>query len=137
MGRCYVIVQPPRLKIRHRLLAGCSIAAIMDRDYSRTRITQNQRRSSGAACVHMMRKNHRCRLRSETGLDVAVNARVVWEGAPGEAQTMTARWVSGTQHLALFCAAGAEPARDRGGDDIFCMVSCSAACCVAIFWVAW
>jgi hypothetical protein len=50
-------------------------------------------------------------LRSETGLDVAV----IGEGAPGEAQTMTARRVSGAQPLALFCAAGAGPARTEAG----------------------
>jgi hypothetical protein len=28
-------------------------------------------------------------------------------------------------------------ARGAGGDDIFCLMSCSAACSVAMFWAIW
>jgi hypothetical protein len=46
------------------------------------------------------------------GLDV-LDAAVIGEGRPGEAQTMTARRVS--QPFALFCAAGARPPRTEAG----------------------
>jgi hypothetical protein len=43
---------------------------------------------------------------------IAVLLAVIGDGTPGEeAQTMTARRVSGAQPFALFCAAGARPGR--------------------------
>jgi hypothetical protein len=51
------------------------------------------------------------------GLDALMAlAAVIGDGTPGEeAQTMTARRVSGAQPFALFCAAGARPARTEAG----------------------
>jgi hypothetical protein len=48
-------------------------------------------------------------------LSIAALAAVIGERTPGEAQTMTARRVSGAQPFALFCAARARPARTEAG----------------------
>lgn len=74
-----------------------------------------------AAGVHKMRKNHRRRLRSETGLDVAV----IGEGAPGGADDDCAAGFGGAT-LGAFLRGGSGTGPDRGGDDIFCMMSCSS-----------
>jgi hypothetical protein len=50
-----------------------------------------------------------------TVLSIAALAAVIGERTPGEAQTMTAQRVSGTQPFALFCAVGARPARTEAG----------------------
>jgi hypothetical protein len=51
-----------------------------------------------------------------TVLSIAALAAVIGDGTPGEeAQTTTARRVSGAQPFALFCAAGARPGRTEAG----------------------
>ena len=59
-----------------------------------------------------LRTSHRQQV-AAGGLQTSLDVAVIRDGTPGEAQTMTARRVSGA--FAFFCAAGARPVRAEAG----------------------
>jgi hypothetical protein len=71
---------------------------------------------------------------SEVFLTGALGCSRHWGGNAGGGTDDDCAASFGGATLRAFLRGGGETGPDRGGDDVVCMMSCSAACSAAMFW---